>query len=538
MNHSPNKPKDKDSDSEANTKGWKVGIPNDYTENNEATPLDEISAIYLFTGQYGWDLWEFEYVEKHKIYVLKSLFYDGIRNKLSEWNIMKRYPSEKSSVTIQDNSGIIDELSNTEIKDFIRKYLDSLPPQISVNIREAAFSVNCESFSNVMLRQIHNLINDTWLENLKIHDKPLLKDDANTGYFTFKNCIVRVTKDEIKIEDLEGLEGFCQWKARQIQKEFEYVSHYTEGQFYKFCVNVTAGIDGRFESLCTAIGQLLHNHRSATKNHAIILYDEAFTTSDKPEGGTGKGLIANAIKEMRDTVKIDGKQYDSSDRFKFQNVSPSTQVVWIDETNSDFDMKDLFSCLTDGWVVERKYKKKFFIERENSPNVLICSNEVLPHEGGSYERRQHIIELNDYYSSKRKPGKPDPVEAEHGILFSPEKWTQTDWNRFYSFMLKCLMQYLSTGLKPYENKNVKLNYLRKQITMPEFFEWIDTNPFQFNVDFEIKPLFEDFRNTYLGDDSKLKQRTFTSFIKAYASAIDGQLQQRKSSGVTYYNLKK
>jgi hypothetical protein len=300
---------------------------------------------------------------------------------------------------------------------------------------------------------------------------------------------------------------------------------------------VTAGIEGRFESLCTAIGQLLHNHRSATKNHAIILYDEAFTTSDKPEGGTGKGLIANAIKEMRDTVKIDGKQYDSSDRFKFQNVSPSTQVVWIDETNSDFDMKDLFSCLTDGWVVERKYKKKFFIERENSPNVLICSNEVLPHEGGSYERRQHIIELNDYYSSKRKPGKPDPVEAEHGMLFSPE-WTQTDWNRFYSFMLGCLMEYLSTGLKPYENKNVKLNYLRKQISMPEFFEWIDTNPFQFIVDFEIKPLFEDFRNTYLGVDSKFQQRTFTSFIKAYASAIGAELQQRKSSGKIIYHLKK
>jgi hypothetical protein len=544
MNQSPplnNNVWNKDSDFNGKAQGSerKVEVPEDINPNqliadHQAYP----TTIELIKDKkFGFDLWEFVKDKDSGIFELRSIFYEGVRNLLSQYNIKKRYTSTKTSVTIQETSGIIDELTNTEIKDAVRQYVDDLTADVWVTYQAIKFPVKREALSNVVLKQLNNLVNDHWLENLAIHDKPLLQDDKETCFFTFENGVVEVTQDNITFKQLTVYQDYCEWKKRQIKRDFHFVDDYTDGQFYKFCVNVTNGIDGRFESLCTAIGQLLHNHRSATKNQAIILYDEAPTTIEKPQGGTGKGLIASAIKQVRDTVKIDGKQYDSSDRFKFQNIEPSTQVAWFDDPSSGFDLKDLFSCLTDGWVIERKYQKKFFIEHQNSPNVLICSNEILPHEGTSYERRQHIIELNDYYSSKIKPGEINPVEAEHGLLFSDE-WTQTDWNRFYSFMLVCAQTYLSKGLIPYEKRNVKMNYLRKKISTPEFFEYIEVNPIPENKDFEIKPLFDDFKETYLGADSQFKQRTFTTYLKQYAVAICGRLEQKKSNSITYYHLKK
>jgi hypothetical protein len=83
-----------------------------------------------------------------------------------------------------------------------------------------------------------------------------------------------------------------------------------------------------------------------------------------------------------------------------------------------------------------------------------------------------------------------------------------------------------------------MNYLRKKISTPEFFEYIEANPLPENKDFEIKPLFDDFKETYLGADSQFKQRTFTTYLKQYAVAVCGKLEQKKSNGITYYHLKK
>ena len=132
-------------------------------------------------------------------------------------------------------------------------------------------------------------------------------------------------------------------------------------------------------------------------------------------GGTGNGLIANAIKQLRNIAKVDGKLLNTTNRFKFELVNPDSQIVWIDDPKKDFEFETLFSCLTDGWTIERKYLPQFFIKPEDSPKVLICSNVVLNRKGTSNKRRQFIVELNDYYSSKFVTGNESPIEEEHGI---------------------------------------------------------------------------------------------------------------------------
>jgi hypothetical protein len=251
-------------------------------------------------------------------------------------------------------------------------------------------------------------------------------------------------------------------------------------------------------------------------------------------GGTGKGLIANALKQLRNIAKVDGKLLNPTNRFKFELVNPDTQIVWIDDPKKDFEFETLFSCLTDGWTVERKYLPQFFIKPEDSPKVLICSNVVLNRKGTSNKRRQFIVELNDYYSSKFVTGNESPIEEEHGILFK-ESWLDDDWNTFYSFMLDNIMLYLKKGLITYETKNVEANFLI-QSTDEDFVEFMDNQKFKIGEWYDTKTLFEKFINSYYDGGTKLQQRGFTNWIKLYAKCTNLTYEHSSSGGICKFSF--
>ena len=336
--------------------------------------------------------------------------------------------------------------------------------------------------------------------------------------------------------DIEKLSEKCIWKSQRIERDFKQVDDYTSNQFVKFFANVTSGIDGRYDALRGAFGYLIHNYFSPADGKAILLYDEALTDSLKPMGGTGKGLCANALSLIRSQVKIDGKHWDATNRFRFELVKPGTQIVWIDETKSDFKFDSMFSCLTDGWTIERKYLPQFFIKPADSPKVLICSNSIITNIGSSNKRRQFIVELNNYYSKKIITGSEKPIEEEHGLLFG-EQWSAISWNEFYSFMLECIYYYFQNGLIPYELKNVSNNLLQQK-TSPDFIEWCDEQNFELDIDYDTKILFDDYKNKYLGEDTNHKQRGFTNWLKLYASIKLYDFNNSTSNGKPHFFFSK
>jgi hypothetical protein len=284
--------------------------------------------------------------------------------------------------------------------------------------------------------------------------------------------------------------------------------------------------------MCSAIGYLSHNYFDPSKGYAIIFYDEAITNPSSPMGGTGKGLIANALKQFRRSTKIDGKLMIDGNRFKFELVNPDTQIVWIDDPRKDFAFESLFSCLTDGWTVERKFLPQFYIQPEASPKVLICSNVVLNRNGTSNKRRQFSVELNDYYSKQLVNGNETPIEKEHGILFK-EEWLQAEWDSFYSFMIDNVLMYLKDGLIPYQTKNVEINFL-VQNTNEDFVEYMTEKNFKLDVWYDTKKAFDDFIKLYYGEDSNFKQRGFTNWLKRYAESIKVDYDNSSSGGVTKF----
>jgi hypothetical protein len=487
-------------------------------KRKEAEQMPRLPKVFeLKESAFSYDLWEWKFNsnKEFKDFELSGLYHEGIREFLAFNAYFKRYLAKGTTIYLNQKSNVIDEVTDKLISDLIIDYINQYSEQ-TIEHKNKSYLLNPEALRNIWLKQSNSIINNRWLNNLDTHSTEILKDTREKGFLVFKNCYYEINKDGIFQKPLTELNEYCVWKKQVIDRDFIYTGDHNAGEFEKFAFNVCNQQDDRFLSLKSLIGYLLHDYFNPTDGKAAILYDEALTDTDKPQGGTGKGLIAQAIRKIRNTAKIDGKNYKSDDKFKWSNVSPYTQVVWIDETGKYFDFKDLFSCLTDGWQVERKFANKFDIAPEDSPKVLICSNQVLPIEGSSFLRRQFIVELSDYYSSKIITGTEKPIEDEHGILFSND-WSNDEWTKFYSFMMECLQLFLKDGLCNYDRKNVHLNRLM-QSTSVEFFDYIKDNPPPQNKPFEIKPLYEDFKNTYLGNDSKFTQKTFTNWLKRYTNS--------------------
>jgi hypothetical protein len=221
--------------------------------------------------------------------------------------------------------------------------------------------------------------------------------------------------------------------------------------------------------------------------------------------------------------------------FCFQSINPSTQLVWHDETNKRFEFSVYHSCLTDGWVIERKNRDQFIIDASDSPKVIFCSNMIISDKGTTNKRRQFVIELNDYYSSKIVTGVETPIEDEHGILFS-ESWSSKDWDLFYSFLFDCVVLYFNKGLITYTVKNASKNYLIQK-TNSDFVKWVESQSFQFNERYKTDNYYRDYVNTYYGEFSSFGQRTFTNWMDLYATTINSTRDSISSNGITYFILK-
>ncbi len=502
--------------------------------NIEMKPKRVISPVYLDDNNFAYDIFDFKKEKQLKKYELKGLYHQGIRELITELGYFKKFLSDDNnhSILVKEKDNILDEVTDEIIKQEVLSYVDKIQENLMFEYQGEEYNIPIENLKNVFLRQSCIFFNKKWLEQLKPHHKPVLKDTPTNSFIVFQNCFVCISKYGVEVKDLTEIEDHCVWREQQIKRHFYKVENNIKGEFENFCKNVTNGIDNRFEALKSSIGYLIHNSYNPSSNQAILLYDEALTSTSKPQGGTGKSLLANAIKKVRMTTKIDGKTFDIKNRFKFELVTPSTQVIWFDETKKDFDFTLLFSQLTDGWTIERKYLPQFTINEKESPKVIMCSNTILSNEGTSNKRRQHIIELNDYYSKKLKTGNEKPIEDEHGILFSDE-WSQVEWDRFYSFMFDCVNLYFVNGLMSYSSVNINLNLL-KQRTCDEFIEWVNNKSFITGEKYDSNELFDDFKSIY---DDSFDKRNFTNWIKLFASSKEWNFELKKSSGKSHYLFK-
>jgi hypothetical protein len=490
---------------------------------------------YLTPLSFGYKILYFKYVKDIKMFVVSSLFWDAVRTILHDAGFAKRSIG-KNYVFIQKKGCIIHEVSPENMRDFFTDYVTSIEASFDFIYQGETYQIPPAIIRETYLKNSNSIFNPTWLQHLQIHNEPILKDKEKEMFFLFQNGIVSASKEQTKLKSWDEVSGFCVWEEQIIKHDFHYVEDCTTSHFYKFLRNVTNQDDERFITMCSGIGYLLHHYFRESEGQAVIFYDETITDVKTPQGGSGKGLIVNGIKQLRNVTKIDGKHLDSTNRFRWEQVSPATQVVWLDDVKPDFDFSILHSNLTDGMTIERKYLSQFLIQPKDSPKTVLCSNSIIKGGGSTNRRRQFIIELSDFYSRQIIKGDEKPIERTHECLFfDREAWKAPEWDMFFSVMLDCAFQYLNYGLVHNTGVNVEMNRLR-QATNEDFVVWAIEKKFERNVEYDTKQHFSEFVSIYYGESHQIGQRTFSGWLKEYAAFKGAKLNITSCNNRQYFKI--
>ena len=367
------------------------------------------------------------------------------KNFLEDSGFYKYFPEgSKNYIFIRVTNNLIDHTSDKEIKDYVLTYLLDMDDVSVYNY----FADNTRFFKEEFL---------SLLSTIEIY---FIEDTKNSSYLYYKNCAVKITKDEIRSIDYLDLGGYV-WKDHVIDRNFSLCNVTEQCDFRTFIHNINGKDIERIASMESTIGFLMHGFKNLSFCPAVILNDEVI--SDNPEGGTGKGLLINALGKMKKVVTIDGKLFNFEKSFAYQLVSADTQILVFDDVKKHFEFERLFSLITEGLTLEKKNKDAIKIPLSKSPKIAITTNYAIKGAGNSFERRKWELELHQYYSKSFTP-----LDEFGKLMFGD--WDDVDWCEFDNYMIRCLQNYLDFGLIKTNPVNLNIRKLSAE-TCHEFIEW-------------------------------------------------------------------
>jgi hypothetical protein len=411
----------------------------------------------------------------------------------------------KNYVFVKVTNNLIDHTSDKEIKDFVLSHLYELDDFSVYNY----FADNTRFFKDDFL---------SLLSTIEIY---FIGDSKDAAYLYYKNCAVRVTKDTITKIDYIDLGGYV-WKDHVIDRNFNMCGVSDNFDFKRFIGNINGGDDSRIKTMESTIGFLQHGFKNLSFCPAVILNDEVI--SDNPEGGTGKGLVMNALSNMKKLVVIDGKSFNFEKSFPYQLVSADTQILCFDDVKKHFDFERLFSVITEGLTLEKKNKDAIKIPFSKSPKVAITTNYAIKGAGNSFARRKWELELHQYYSMNYTP------RHEFGRMMFGD-WNDDDWCEFDNYMIECLKYYLTFGLVKSKFVNLKIRQLSAE-TCHEFIEWcglVDGNDRNSSIQTNVRLYKNDLYNSFIDEypdygprgRMTISRTKFYKWLVAYAIYKEG-----------------
>lgn len=451
------------------------------------------------------DFWSIEEQKngnkKVVIDVLKYKFF------LESNGFKKHFPSNAEKPTfVRVQSNKVKETSEAKIKDFVLDYL--------LENGEIEVYKYCANYQN--------LFSESFLLLLETIELMLLKDTKDCSFIAYQNGVIEVMKNEVKLIDYIDVDGYI-WENQIIQRDFVF-SENIENDYKQFIYNISSKESTSIES---AIGYLLSNYKNKRNNKCIILNDEVI--SDNPEGGTGKGLFVQGIKQIRRVAILDGKSFDDKKSFPYQTLTQDTQVLVFDDVKKNFDFEQKFSLVTEGITLERKNKDAIKLSVEESPKMLISTNYAIKGEGNSHNRRRFELEIAQYYGDNLTPF--DEFQKE---LF--DEWNDDEFVSFDNYMIFCLQSYLKNGLVVQNAKNLKLRKLIAETSM-EFYEWasdIENLPVGIRNDKVL--YFENFVAEYKDFNKWLTRKKFNIWIQKLAKFRNIEFNQDSSNGFRWFMI--
>ena len=373
----------------------------------------------------------------------------------------------KNYIFVKVTNNLIDHTSEKEIKDFVLTHLLELDDIAVYNY----FADNTRFFKEEFL---------SMLSTIEIY---FIADTKDASYLYYKNCAVKISKEGITTLDYLDLGGYV-WKDHVIDRNFNICDVTGKCDFKKFVSNINGGDEQRVKSMESTLGFLMHGYKNLSFCPAVILNDEVI--SDNPEGGTGKGLLMNALSKMKKLVVIDGKSFAFERSFAYQLVSADTQILCFDDVRKHFDFERLFSVVTEGLTLEKKNKDAIKIPFSRSPKIAITTNYAIKGAGNSFARRKWELELHQYYTKEFTP-----LDEFGKLMFGD--WNDEDWCEFDNYMIGCLTTYIKIGLVKSKFVNLKIRQLSAE-TCHEFIEWCGLVDTHHNREVMLQPDIRLYKN--------------------------------------------
>lgn len=354
------------------------------------------------------------------------------------------------------------------------------------------------------------------------------------AFFYYKNGYVEVTEKGTRLGSYSELKA-CIWENQILDRDFtpKEASEFRNFSFSRFIQIIsnnfkehpkTKAVNSMADptrelALKTVIGYLLHAYFERSLM-GVILTDSKIDEDGENNGRSGKTLLVKALghilnrdyKSSTTYVEINGKDFDPSRQFKYQNCRMDTNLIHINDAKRNFRVEALYNDVTEGVSIEMKNKSPYHVRAK----IAVSSNNTIRIQGSSAKGRFIEVEIADYFSDRYTP------EDEFGEWFFRD-WGPEEWGMFDSFMMHCVQTYLKYDVQ--RPSTINLNERKKlEETSDEFVEWMGLTQF-FNSeddteseDFTKRELFSNFIERYpefKQGKRQIRQRTFTKWLKLY-----------------------
>jgi hypothetical protein len=197
----------------------------------------------------------------------------------------------------------------------------------------------------------------------------------------------------------------------------------------------------------------------------IIFTDEGANDENR-NGGRGKTMITKALAEVQTVLLKGANEFESGYRHVYDDLERKHNIYIIDDVPAGFKYDDLYTNILGGINCQRKGSRAELIEFEQTPKFVITTNWVIRYDenNGSTNRRFLEYKFSDYYNQNKTP------LDDFGCTFF-EDWNEMEWNRFYSFVYRCVTLFFKEGLKQIQYNKNRDNYLahfNNVVTLQEF----------------------------------------------------------------------
>ena len=369
--------------------------------------------------------------ESDKVYTSPTMYADFF---IQEKFLRISTPDDKIFL-LRDTNNVVDFFNhNTDTVTFLKE-----------NIIE--FCSSFDAVADTIARENFSVVKQGFLLFPSIELK-YYSDTKNTFGLPFKNGFYYFDMNDsgkLKRKEYTDVKGF--FAPHEIQsREFKYTDEV--GIFERFLMRASTGQKEAstqtkktiFESFKTMLGYLCHNYKDATNNPCIVLTD--MDADDETRNGRrGKTLITKAVQEVQESIIKGGKEFDSGYTFVFADLEKKHNVYIIDDVPAGFKYDDLYTNILGDINCQRKGSKAEAIKFKDAPKFVITSNWVVPYDEKNASTNGRFIEykFTNYYNTSHTP------KDEFKSAFFQD-WNADEWNRFYSFVFRCVKLYLQKGI--------------------------------------------------------------------------------------------